>query len=1220
VFIGDTVSDRMLGEGGDDIMVGNGGRGDRYMGGSGFDWAGFQHASLAADADLLLRAFDETPVVPSAASVLARYESIEGLSGSAHSDILRGDDANAAAIAVSGFTGSRLTNIGLIAGLQDVLGAGVTSFDSGNIILGGNGSDIIEGRGGNDLIDGDKALHVRISVRANADGTGAELRTANSMSELVEDVFSGAINPGQLQIVREIRNGDGSFNFDTAVFSGRRAEYDVEGFQAIGGVEAADLNGDGYITVTHLDPGDPTGATIGVDGIDRIARIERMQFSDQSVVLVQGLNAEPTGLVTINDTTPEVGTVITASMAGVTDGDNPGGVITGPIAYFWQIDLRGLGVFEDIIIATGVGEERVTGPNLTVTPDLAGFALRVRAVYQDAHGVIETVFSAPTALTSAVLINDAPIGSPTAVLAAGTEDVAYVVSAASLLQGFSDLEGNTPLTITGLSASAGTVVNNGNGTYTITPGLNFNGLMELSYSVVDSLGASTAALQSFTVTAVNDAPTGSATATLAAGTEDAAYVVSAAALLQGFSDVDGDTLSVSGLAASSGSVVDNGNGTFTITPAANVNGPVSLSYNVVDGNTGSVAATQSFSLAAVNDAPTGGVTIDDATPSLNQTLTASNDLADVDGLGAIGYQWQSLVAGIWTNIPGATASSFTTTLAQANQQLRVQASYLDGDGTTETVTSGATAPVFPFNVITGSGTLNGTPLPDLITGSATNDVLNGLGANDSLIGGAGNDTLDGGAGVDTMVGGADNDTYVVDVSGDVIVEIVGAGTDTVLSSAASYAMSANVENLTQVAALAINVTGNNMNNLITGNTGADFLFGGNGNDTLSGGGGNDTLVGSNDNDLLDGGTGVDQLSGGAGDDTYVVDVTGDVINELVAGGTDTVLSSAASYAMSSNVENLTQIAALAINVTGNNMNNVITGNIGNDSLFGGTGTDTLNGGAGNDTLNGGTGADSMTGGADNDRYLVDDAGDIVVELAGGGTDTVQTVLSAYSLGTDVENLFYAGAGSFAGTGNTLGNVITTQGGNDTLDGGLGNDTLGGGAGNDTYIVDSATDVIVEIVGAGTDTVLSSAASYAMSANVENLTQVAALAINVTGNNMNNLITGNTGADFLFGGNGNDTLDGGAGSDTLTGSAGEDRFVFGPASGNDWVQDFDANPVAGQDLLDISGLGVTAATFAASVTIDDIGTDTLVTIGTDTIRLIGVGNATTITIDDFVLFV
>src|SRR5262249_58017613 len=69
--------------------------------------------------------------------------------------------------------GSVLTNISLIDGLQELLGNGVTSFGSGNIILGGDGSDIITGNDGDDLIDGDKWLNMRISVRANKDGTGS---------------------------------------------------------------------------------------------------------------------------------------------------------------------------------------------------------------------------------------------------------------------------------------------------------------------------------------------------------------------------------------------------------------------------------------------------------------------------------------------------------------------------------------------------------------------------------------------------------------------------------------------------------------------------------------------------------------------------------------------------------------------------------------------------------------------------------------------------------------------------------------------------------------------------------------------------------------------------------------------------------------------------------------------------------------------------------------
>ena len=218
VFIGSSFPDRMNGEAGDDIMVGSkGGQVDRFLGGSGFDWASFE-GDLAANVDLSLRAFDETPVPVSIASSLARYESTEGLSGSARSDILRGDDEDATTIPNSGARGSVLTNFALIDGLQEfvneISGTTVTSFASGNIILGGDGSDIIEGRGGDDLIDGDKWLDVRISVR-DPNNPDVELFAVDSMRDLVADVFAGLINPGQL--VDRARDHAGQRRLQTSI-------------------------------------------------------------------------------------------------------------------------------------------------------------------------------------------------------------------------------------------------------------------------------------------------------------------------------------------------------------------------------------------------------------------------------------------------------------------------------------------------------------------------------------------------------------------------------------------------------------------------------------------------------------------------------------------------------------------------------------------------------------------------------------------------------------------------------------------------------------------------------------------------------------------------------------------------------------------------------------------------------------------------------------------
>ncbi|HEY8576840.1 MAG TPA: LysM peptidoglycan-binding domain-containing protein [Devosia sp.] len=407
-------------------------------------------------------------------------------------------------------------------------------------------------------------------------------------------------------------------------------------------------------------------------------------------------------------------------------------------------------------------------------------------------------------------------------------------------------------------------------------------------------------------------------------------------------------------------------------------------------------------------------------------------------------------------------------------------------------------------VLTGAAAINGT-------GNGLDNVLTGNTAANVLTGGAGNDMLDGGLGNDTLVGGTGNDTYIVDAVGDVVTEAASQGTDLV-RSAITYTLGGNVENLTLTGSSATNGTGNSLNNVLTGNGVANVLTGGAGNDMLDGGEGSDTLV------------------GGTGDDTYIVDSAGDIVNELANEGNDLV-KSAVTYALGANLENLTLTGSKAINGTGNAAANTLTGN-GSDNL-----------------LNGGAGADTMIGGGGNDIYVVDNSGDSVVEAAGCGTDLVRTAAS-YTLGSNVENLTLTGSAAVNGTGNGLDNVLTGNtaanvlnggAGNDTLDGGAGNDTLIGGAGDDTYTVDSAGDAVTESASQGTDTVQSSI-TYSLGSNLENLTLTGGMAINGTGNTLNNVLVGNFAANLLTGGAGNDTLDGNAGNDTLIGGTGDDTYV------------------------------------------------------------------------------
>ena len=101
VFITGGGFDEVDGEGGDDIMVGSDGE-DHFGGGGGFDWASYKFERLGVTVDLNVNDNVEPPVTPSASGILDRFAEVEGLSGSAHSDILRGDDADVAEIDVAG--------------------------------------------------------------------------------------------------------------------------------------------------------------------------------------------------------------------------------------------------------------------------------------------------------------------------------------------------------------------------------------------------------------------------------------------------------------------------------------------------------------------------------------------------------------------------------------------------------------------------------------------------------------------------------------------------------------------------------------------------------------------------------------------------------------------------------------------------------------------------------------------------------------------------------------------------------------------------------------------------------------------------------------------------------------------------------------------------------------------------------------------------------------
>ena len=209
---------------------------------------------------------------------------------------------------------------------------------------------------------------------------------------------------------------------------------------------------------------------------------------------------------------------------------------------------------------------------------------------------------------------------------------------------------------------------------------------------------------------------------------------------------------------------------------------------------------------------------------------------------------------------------------------------------------------------------------------------------------------------------------------------------------------------------------------------------------------------------------------------------------------------------------------------------IISGSF-NNQIFGGSGNDKLNGGSGNNLLDGGEGSDQLAGSIGDDTYVINDKGDIAIELAGQGTDEVQSSIS-FLLGQYLENLTLTGVQAINATGNALNNRLIGNNNNNVLDGRGGADWLQGLAGDDRYFVDAPGDRVIEADNGGTDDVFA-AVSFTLSENVENLT------LNGTDNNQ---AIGNRLSNRLVGNVGSNTLDGGAGADQMLGLAGNDIYV------------------------------------------------------------------------------
>ena len=242
-----------------------------------------------------------------------------------------------------------------------------------------------------------------------------------------------------------------------------------------------------------------------------------------------------------------------------------------------------------------------------------------------------------------------------------------------------------------------------------------------------------------------------------------------------------------------------------------------------------------------------------------------------------------------------------------------------------------------------------------------------------------------------MIGGAGNDIYFVDNAGDVVIENASEGTDTVFSTSA---LRADGERGKPGAARQRRPAGLRQR-LATRSTATPATT------------------------CWTAAPAATSWSGGAGNDTYFVDNAGDVVVENAKRGQRHRLSHR-------------QLPA------GGEYRDLGAAGQRRPAGLRQRPANTLFGNSGNNLLDGAAGADTMIGGAGNDTYFVDNAGDVVIENAGEGTDTVFATVN-YTLTANVETLVLQGSGNLTGTGNALANSLFGNAGDNALDGGAGAD-------------------------------------------------------------------------------------------------------------------------------------------------------------------------------------
>ncbi len=613
----------------------------------------------------------------------------ESLTSSATRAVVNVNDRPAGTVTINGTVAEDQTLTADISALVDADGLGAVSYqwqaDGGNI-AGATESSYT-------LTQGDVGAAITV-VASYRDGHNTPESKSSAATEVVANVNDApTLVAGETLIIGSAVVGEELF-----VNSGVLSDEDGPDVLSITSYQwQADGSGiadatDSFYEIQAADEG--KSITVIVTYTDDYGKKESFTSAATAVVVVNA--GDPNGSVAISGTLTQ-GETLTAT---VTDGDG-----FGTVTYQWQVNTG------TAAAALWTNIAGATGATLLLKEAQVGKAIKVSASYTDNGGTIESPDSSATAAVANV--NDTPTGS--------------VTITGTATQGETLIAGNTLADLDGIPAGAITYKWQANGSdiagaagdhYTLKQAEVGKTITVIAhYADGHEHEENVSSALTVAVTNFNDAPTGIVKIT---GGGQQGEILTASNTL---ADSDGmGTISYQ-WKANGVNISGAENESYQLTQDE-VGKAITVTASYTDGAATheSVRSAATSAILNVNDRPTGGVTIDGIAKQGQRLTVNTSALYDVDGIPAqalLSYKWQ--VGGL--NIDGATDSSYLLTQAEVGKSITVKVSYIDLQGTSESVRSGATGNVANVNDLpTGTVTITGTPTQGE-TLSATNNLV-----------------------------------------------------------------------------------------------------------------------------------------------------------------------------------------------------------------------------------------------------------------------------------------------------------------------------------------------------------------------------------------------------------------------------------------------------------------------------------------------------------------